>query len=154
MCRAARSTDSKIFVVYRGSDLSGDLTDIIIPFLFGATEAANVPAGLADPLDWGNNGALTLGTLAHTQLDDALRLLQFAKALPGDKQVVVTGQSLGGGLATLAVAVENARETFLPGGSTADLVDGFAIVARRSITSCTSRPLALRSRRLASARMS
>jgi Ca2+-binding RTX toxin-like protein len=121
--------NDKIFVVYRGSDLSGGLFDIAIPFLFGDAEAANVPAGLADPLDWGNNGALTSGTLAHTQLDDALNLLQFAKTLPGNKHVVVTGQSLGGGLAGLAVAVENARETFLSGGSTADLVDGFAVAA-------------------------
>jgi hypothetical protein len=68
--------NDKIFVVFRGTDFEGGLTGV--DFTDG-----NVP--------------LALGTFDNTQLDDAIALTKAAMAT--GKTVIVTGHSLGGGLA-------------------------------------------------------
>jgi hypothetical protein len=83
--------NGKIFVVFRGTDL-GSLTDF-------------------DSGDIDADGSLAAGTTARSQLDDALALTRAAIAAAGGdaSKVVVTGQSLGGGLAGLVSGLLNVK---------------------------------------------
>ncbi len=96
--------DNVIYVVYRGTDLAGGLADIA---------AANLGYSDPDPAridvhDWDMaNVPLGAGTLGRSQLDDALALYDAAKAASQGKQIVVVGQSLGGGLAGLVGALRD-----------------------------------------------
>jgi hypothetical protein len=77
--------DGTIYVVFRGTDFFGNPA-LVIPSELDYTDG-NIP--------------LALGTPSNTQLEDAMALTQAAIAAAGGKPVVVTGHSLGGGLAGL-----------------------------------------------------
>ena len=92
-------------VVFRGTDLSGSLSEFISnnlgylePELQGLLDSNKVDTG-----DFDSNYRLGFGTWSGSQLDDALALVQAVRdqaAIDGD-DVVLTGQSLGGRLAGL-----------------------------------------------------
>lgn len=72
--------NGKIFLVLRGSDLSSDFYDAIIPALLGDPLGGRQTSSTVDEQDWANNKALGLGTVSQTQFDDALLLLQLLKS--------------------------------------------------------------------------
>jgi len=118
--------NGKIFVVFRGSDLSSGFGDAISAFFSDPEPGGD--ASTVDAQDWSDNHKLGTGTIEYTQLDDALALLRYAKANSGGQEIVVTGQSLGGGLAVLATAIESQRE--IQNTDTPDqLVKAYAIAA-------------------------
>ncbi len=91
--------NGKVFVVLRGTDMAGSLADIL------AAEAGYNSSNSIDINDFNfANLPLGRGTTGVTQYDDALALTQAALAIAGSRQVVVTGQSLGAGLAGLVSA--------------------------------------------------
>ncbi len=94
--------NGKIFVVYRGTDVSGG--PLAIADAIAGTGWAD---GYADTHDWQNNLALGSGTLGESQLADALALYEAAVVEANGREVVVTGQSLGGGLAGLVSAIKD-----------------------------------------------
>lgn len=99
-------TDSTVYVVFRGTDISGSFPSGFNAALSaGLNQTASDPSGMNDLGDLSNDILLGQGTGQQTQLDDALALTQAAKANAGGKQVVVVGQSLGGGLAGLVSAI-------------------------------------------------
>lgn len=110
--------NGKVFLVLRGSDLSGSWS--AVPGSLGVT----LDLDYADSFDWSNNTDLGLGTTGYSQLDDALKLLEEAKNLASARgaEVVVAGQSLGGGLAGLITAIANFRDVTHP-------IKGYAIAA-------------------------
>jgi Lipase (class 3) len=119
------STNGKIFVVYRGSDLSGSFGDALIPTLFGDPTGGGPNSSTVDVQDWANNYILGNGTSSQSQLDDALAIL---RANP-TSEIIVTGQSLGGGLAGLAVAIENVRKETANAPGSGHQVSGIGIDA-------------------------
>jgi hypothetical protein len=100
--------NGKIFVVLRGSDLSAEFTDAIRAMFASDPAQADSKGGTVDTYDWYNNRQMGKGTLAPSQIDDALALLAAAKEIAGNQEIKVTGQSLGGGLAALVTAINNA----------------------------------------------
>jgi hypothetical protein len=96
-----------LYVVFRGTDSAGTFTDgFTQAAASNFSETAPDPARQSDLGDFANDVLLGLGTGQQTQLDDALALTQAAKvqAAAQGLQVVVVGQSLGGGLAGLVSA--------------------------------------------------
>jgi pimeloyl-ACP methyl ester carboxylesterase len=100
--------NNKVFVVLRGTDLSSDFTKALESFFADSPQSGNSYGQTVDTKDWYYNHQMGIGSLAHTQIDDALALLKAAKIIAGSSDVIVTGQSLGGGLAALATAINNA----------------------------------------------
>ncbi len=102
-----------IYVVFRGTDLSVSFQDgLKAARAAGLNQLApSASGGQIDVGDCANDLLLGAGTAQQTQLDDALALTQAAKALAAlsGKQVVVVGQSLGGGLAGLVSAIANVK---------------------------------------------
>ncbi len=94
--------NGKIFVVYRGTDVSGGPLAVA-----DAIAGTGWAEGYADTHDWQNNLALGSGTLEESQLTDALALYEAAAAVAAGREIVVTGQSLGGGLAGLVSAIKD-----------------------------------------------
>jgi Lipase (class 3) len=104
--------DGKAFVVFRGSDLSSsDPLDLLRVFRPEPADLLPGAGNVADPYDWSNDFNLLVGTVGRTQLDDALALLELAKQHYSTDQIIVTGQSLGGGLASLVTAIQNESES-------------------------------------------
>lgn len=99
VARVIDSGDTKI-IVFRGSDISGDFLDLYNSY-------NDPPANdESDGYDWQNNKDLGQGNWeGRTQLDDALALTEAVKAQFPTDNIVVTGQSLGGGLAGLVAAI-------------------------------------------------
>ena len=110
-----------VFVVFRGSDLAGTFMEDGLQAMFTTPTPPGQPT-VADAYDWNDNYYLGTGTTQRTQLDDALALLELAKQNFPTSQIIVTGQSLGGGLASLVTAIHNARNPV-------DMVKGYAIAA-------------------------
>jgi len=99
--------NGKIFVVFRGTDLAGSLSDIV-----SAKLGFQKTPGVVDIKDYDYaNIALGWGTTGTSQLNDALALTRAAEAVAQQtgKQVVVAGQSLGGGLAGLVSVIEGIK---------------------------------------------
>lgn len=71
--RIVQASDGKVFVVFRGSDLSGSFLDGIQAMFTTPTPPATPT--VADPYDWNDNYWLGTGTFQRTHLDDALALL-------------------------------------------------------------------------------
>src|SRR6266702_973801 len=98
-----------LYVVFRGSDSA---TSFFNSFYQAASNSFSQTASdgghQTDLGDFANNVLLGRGTTQQTQLDDALALTRAAEARAAalGKQVVVVGQSLGGGLAGLVSATE------------------------------------------------
>ncbi len=93
-------------IAYRGTDLSGDFSEIARDQV-GYKNSDGVDSG-----DFFVNRNAGGGTFERTQVDDALALYHKIKALAADDNnasVVVTGQSLGGGLAGLVGAITGAE---------------------------------------------
>ena len=101
---------STVYVTFRGTDNSGGFGDVVDDLFTSPLEWAGFSTpgsgGHSDPGDFNYaNTALGSGTLIRTQLDDALALARAAIAQNPGKQIVITGQSLGGGLAGLVTAI-------------------------------------------------
>jgi len=93
------TSGNTVFVVFRGTDMAGGLDDLLDAELgWGASDKVD----LRD-LPFGNQ-ALGFGTSGQSQFNDALALTQAAQASFPGLNVVVVGQSLGGGLAGLVSA--------------------------------------------------
>ncbi|WP_420970809.1 calcium-binding protein [Bradyrhizobium sp. B120] len=106
--------DNVLYVVIRGTDLSASFVDGFKAGLFGGlnqTAPFQDPGQQIDPGDIADDLLLGVGTTRQTQLDDALALTEAVKQLAATqgKQVIVVGQSLGGGLAGLVSAIENVK---------------------------------------------
>jgi hypothetical protein len=101
--------NGKIFVVLRGTDLSSEFSDALSA-MFADTPAPVNPAGdnTVDNADWYQHYQMGHATLEPSQLDDALKLLDAAKGIADGREIIVTGQSLGGGLAALVTAISSA----------------------------------------------
>ncbi len=95
----------KYIITFRGTDLAGELIDIAAGQLGWTDETPGT--SVVDNRDFDTNFALGAGEFGPTQLDDALRLVDaiLAQEGVGPEDVVVTGQSLGGGLAGLVTAL-------------------------------------------------
>ena len=102
---------TRIFVVFRGTDIAGSIPGLVSAKLgWGPNTTPSAPNDVAYDLgDASTNLSLGLGTFDRTQLDDALALTQAALDKANGKQVIVTGQSLGGGLASLVSGIKNAE---------------------------------------------
>jgi hypothetical protein len=99
-----------LYVVFRGTDAASSFLDGFSEALAsGLNQTALDPSKQSDLGDFVNDLLLGLGTTQITQLDDALTLTRAAEAQAAAKgqQVVVVGQSLGGGVAGLVSAIEN-----------------------------------------------
>jgi Ca2+-binding RTX toxin-like protein len=129
-----------VYVVFRGTDL-GNLTTLNfdvqdwasanIPLAFGTQKTAFTFS--LDKTTSRANPTISVedtGKAAETQFDDALRLtLAAMKAAHGEK-VVLVGQSLGGGLASLVSAVLNLKAyVFAPAPFAKELTDIAALAA-------------------------
>jgi hypothetical protein len=103
--------DNAVYVVFRGTDSSEDFSEGAIKAVKAALIQETPDTDRKSDIgDWVNNLLLGFGTsLIRTQLDDALDLTQAAIDFAGNKEVVVVGQSLGGGLAGLVAAIKNVR---------------------------------------------
>jgi hypothetical protein len=128
-----------VYVVFRGTDLGS------VPGNFDVLDwaSANIPLALGTQstaftfsLDKTTNLAVPTisvedtGNAAETQFDDALRLtLAAMKAAPGQR-IVLVGQSLGGGLASLVSAVLGLQAyVFAPAPFANELTDIAALAA-------------------------
>ena len=92
--------NGKIIVVFRGTDMAGGLQDLLID-LYAELVGLGPLSSNVDVKDFNlANFPLGLGRPGTTQLDDALALTHAAEAVAAQtgQQVVVVGQSLGGGL--------------------------------------------------------
>ncbi len=89
--------ESTYIIVYRGTDLSGSQAELAADQL-GFKNSERVDSG-----DFDSNLALGPGTWDRTQLDDAVALADAVidRAAQDSSNVIVVGQSLGGGLAGL-----------------------------------------------------
>ena len=109
---------NKIYVSYRGTDLAGGMGTAL-----GAALEAKIKVGWGDSdyvdhRDFDTNVRLGSGTTLPSQLDDALVLYDMAaryaaqqeSSAPGTTfQVIVSGQSLGGGLSGLVSGITGAE---------------------------------------------
>lgn len=102
-----------IYVNFRGTDLSGGMLDAgasAVSASVGWDWMAGNPTQV-DNKDFQTNVSLGFGATATTQMDDALALTQLALNYANDQvpplNVVVSGQSLGGGLAALVSGIMN-----------------------------------------------
>ena len=102
-----------VYVVFRGTDLSGSFPDGLAAGAASGLDqtAPQASDGKIDVGDCVNDLLLGTGFSGQTQLDDALALTQAAQQFAQAKgmNVVVVGQSLGGGLAGLVSAIANVR---------------------------------------------
>jgi len=90
------------YVVYRGTDMSSGIANSI------ANQLGWKSGNLVDSKDITEaNLKLGFGTTTRSQLDSALALFDLARSTAGDRALIVTGQSLGGGLAGLVSAVRD-----------------------------------------------
>lgn len=102
--------NGKVFVAFRGTDMAGGISDLIAAKVgFERTSAIDVK-----DFDCANS-PLCFGTSSASQLDDALALTRAAKTFAASEgmELVVAGQSLGGGLAGLVSAIENVKSYLL-----------------------------------------
>jgi hypothetical protein len=98
--------NGKVFVAFRGTDMAGGISDLLAAKVgFERTSAIDVK-----DFDYANS-PLSFGTSSASQLDDALALTRAAKTFAASQgmELVVAGQSLGGGLAGLVSAIENVK---------------------------------------------
>ena len=103
--------NGKIFVVYRGTDMAGGLFDFVGAFVQDKIGVGWQSSTAIDAGDVASNVSLGFGTLNRSQADDALALYRLAAAVANitGEEVVVAGQSLGGGLAGIVSAVTGAK---------------------------------------------
>ena len=101
------SDGNTTYVVIRGTDFSGGFPDLAQDVTANYFPSLGLtPTGKVDLNDFFlGNQPLGIGTTGKTQLNDALALAQAAQASAGQQPIVVTGQSLGGGLAGLVAAM-------------------------------------------------
>jgi hypothetical protein len=102
--------DNTLYVVFRGTDASSSFLDGFSKAAASGFDQTAIDAShLSDLGDFTSDLLLGQGTARQTQLDDALALTRAAEAEANarGKQVVVVGQSLGGGLAALVSAMAN-----------------------------------------------
>jgi len=138
-CAMVVEKNGQYWITFRGTDSAES-------FASGAAESLGQPQMAVDPDrltdigDWVNNRNLGFGTSAQSQLDDALALTQAVinNLADGDRsKVVVAGQSLGGGLASLVSAVENVKAYAIAPAPFKDQLDveaTFAALAQVGIT--------------------
>jgi hypothetical protein len=101
--------DGVFYVVIRGTDSSENFSDGLRKVGLSKNQTLVDTEHKSDLGDWVNNILLGFGTEVQTQLDDALALTRAVEAQAGGAQVVVVGQSLGGGLAGLVSAIEGIK---------------------------------------------
>ncbi len=99
---------STVYVVFRGTDLSTSFSTAFADAAGASQTAPSAEGGKVDVGDAVNDILLGEGFSGQSQLTDALALTDAAQTYAkanGNMKVVVVGQSLGGGLASLVSAI-------------------------------------------------